>query len=457
MPSLKLTKMVVEAEQPGPIDRFLWDTSLRGFGVKVTPKGAKVYVAQFRPKGSRKSRRYTIGRHASPWTTDMARTEASKLLARAQLGEDPFQTARAKRREEEALALAEKAAVRAAKAAKARSKTHAFSTVVELFIERYAKPRNRSWAETQHILTSKDLDPWKQRQIDTITPKEVLALIDKVSDRKVSARLLFAHLRKFFSWCVGRLLIDVSPCLGLKGPPIPRPRDRWLSDEELRLVWLASHDLEWPFGPLLRLLILTGQRRQEVAGMHWSELDLGRAEWTIPAARAKNGKAHLVDLSPAAVEILSTKNYREGLVFTTTTTTPVSGHSKAKRHLDLAIVALRRREAAEQGRPEPISEIPKWRVHDLRRTAATGMSRLGHPPYVVEAVLNHISGSRGGLVAVYQHYDHRAERRAALLAWAEHVRSIVGDGPSRAPANDPYPATDADLSPNDAASLGSAP
>jgi integrase len=212
-----------------------------------------------------------------------------------------------------------------------------------------------------------------------------------------------------------------------------------LNDAELRLVWRASYAASDPFGPLLRLLILTGQRRDEVTSMRWSEVDLETAEWTIPAERAKNGKSHVVDLAPLALAELKvlrlrTDNARKAagarkkgldfeLVFSTTWTTPVSGHGKVKAAMDEDI-ALQRREADRSLKAEQAT-LPAWRLHDLRRTAATGMARLGFPPYVVEAVLNHRSGARGGLIAVYQHYDHRSERRGALHRWDAHIDGLM--------------------------------
>lgn len=434
MAQVRLSQAFVDGEAAAPAERIIWDDALRGFGVKITPAGAKVYLIQYRAKGSRATRRYTIGRHGDPWRTEKARGKAADLLARVRLGEDPFLTDRRVREAEQAEAASADHAKALAEVAKAEAKAvetkaerEAFQRIVKKFIKKYAKPRNRSWEQAQRVLQSSDLDAWHDRPIASIKRADVIRLMDRVEKRSPPvARLLFAHLRKLFGWCVERLYIEVSPCTGLKAPTVSRARDRWLSDKELRLVWEACGQVGRPFGPLFRLLILTGQRREEVAAMRWSEIDLKAAEWTIPASRAKNAKAHIVDLVPQAVEILAQFKNREGLVFTTTGDTPVSGHSRGKARLDDAIENLRERKAKGEGLPAPLDDLPAWRVHDLRRTAATGMARLGHPPHVIEAVLNHSSGSRGGLVAVYQHYDHRSERQAALLDWGAHVQSLVG-------------------------------
>jgi integrase len=333
-----------------------------------------------------------------------------------------------------------------ARVRKERAEKERFELVVADFIRLYAKPKNRRWDEAERILTSADLKAWQTRAIGSISRREVVQLVERVSERSPgAARLLFAHLRKLFNWSVGRLHLDQSPLNGLKGPELYKPRDRVLSDAEVALVWGASSKLPQSFGALIRMLLLTGQRREEVTAMRWSEIDLEKAEWIIPASRAKNGQSHSVDLSAPALSILeglrpksgtkaSAKRTRRAvaasakpkdldLVFTTNGVTPVSGHSKAKAVLDEAIIALRMKESPAVA-PDAAA-LPAWRIHDLRRTAATGMARLGFAPHVVEAVLNHRSGVRGGLVAVYQHYDHRPERRAALDAWARHVETLM--------------------------------
>jgi integrase len=190
-----------------------------------------------------------------------------------------------------------------------------------------------------------------------------------------------------------------------------------LSDEELALLWKGTEQLGAPFGPLFKLLILTAQRREEVAGMDWSELDRSAALWTLPGYRTKNGKPQLVPLGRLAIDVLdaiagATEWPREGYVFSTTGKTPVSGFSKAKRRLDEIMTG------------DLASRFSSWRAHDIRRTVATGLQRLGVRFEVTEAVLNHVSGSRSGVAGVYQRYDWADEKRHALNAWAEMVGSL---------------------------------
>ena len=417
---MRLTKAAVEAVQSSSTDRFVWDEKLAGFGLKVTPKGRRSYVVQYRPKGSAQARRVTLGVHGAPWTprsrvtSEQARVAAEKLLLRVRNGEDPVEADR--------LARAAAETVRAAaEGAAARADLHRFEVVLDDYIERYARPKNRRWADTRRVIAHDALPFWKDRPIASITRRDVTELIDSVDRRSpATARLLYAHLRRMFGWCAERMYVDQSPCVGMRAPVGVASRDRWLSDDEVSLFWRAVELAGGPFGSLLKLLLLTGQRREEVTSMRWAELDLDRTEWIIPRERSKNDAAHAVDLAPAAVTILQALPHAGEYVFTTTGTTPMSGLSKVRDR-----VAAEMQRLLDDNAPAPRETIAYWRLHDLRRTAATGMAALGHPPHVIEAVLNHRSGARGGLVAVYQHYHYRPERKLALIDWSRRVEDLV--------------------------------
>lgn len=407
---MRLTKTAVEALLPGNVDRFFWDEDLPGFGVKVTPPGRRSYVVQYRPRGSQQARRVTLGRHGV-LTTAKAREDAEQLLARVRLGEDPVAAERATRSAQER--------------AKAEAQARRFETVLHEFIERYAKPKNRQWKDARRVIAHDALPAWEGRPIEDITRRDLMQLIDKVAERSPSsARALYAQLRRMFGWALERDYLQHSPFAGTRAPAGAPSRDRWLDDDEVRLLWRALEQVGGPFEPLFKLLLLTGQRREEVTGMRWREVDLDRAEWIIPRERSKNDAAHAVDLPPSAAAILQALPRRSDLVFTTTGDTPLSGHAKARKRVHAAMRVLMASDR-EATRHVGLEDIPPWRLHDLRRTAATGMAALGHPPHVVEAVLNHRSGTRGGLVAVYQHYQHRPERKAALLDWAAHLERIT--------------------------------
>jgi integrase len=188
----------------------------------------------------------------------------------------------------------------------------------------------------------------------------------------------------------------------------PSKRERVLSDAELVAVWNAATETALPYGAIVRLLILTGQRTGEVAGMAWAELSEDFSVWQIPAARTKNGTPNFVPLSEPARELLLGLTKTHDLVMPGARETPFSGWSKAKPRLDIA------------------SGVSGWQLHDLRRTMATGLQRLGVRLEVTEAVLNHVGGSRAGIVGIYQRHDWAKEKREALDAWAKHVRSLVG-------------------------------
>jgi integrase len=295
-----------------------------------------------------------------------------------------------------------------------------FAMTAAQFLERYAKANTResSWRETERLLNRDVLPSWKGRTVQEITRRDIVDLLDRVSDRgsPIMANRVLAAVRRLFGWCVDRGVLEKSPCAGVKAPAAERCRDRFLSDDELRLAWTACDDIGWPFGPLVKLLILTGQRRDEVSNTRWSEVDLTTKLWIIPRERSKNDIAHVVPLSDPALGIMTglpRVGGNCGLVFTTTGSTPVGGFSRAKGRIDAAMA----RSSQEQ--------LERWTFHDLRRTAASGMARLGINLPVIEKVLNHTSGSFGGIVGVYQRHEFADEKRQALEAWGRFVAELT--------------------------------
>lgn len=409
--STRITKKVVDQAQPGDRDLFIRDPELKGYGLKVTPGGGKTYFLEYRmggrgaPKG-----RITIGRHGSPWTPDKARERAKELLELVRRGINPV----SHKAEQNRLAV-----------------DLAFRSYADLFVEKYAKRHQvRSWQQAQRVLNH-DIKPvLKDRPLHEIGRGEIKRLLEDLAGRAPAlARYAHATLRKLFRWAVDRGDIERSPMTEMTPPAPVISRDRVLTDDELRAVWYATVSLNKPFDAFFRLLVLTGQRRSEVAGMSWAELDRASATWTISADRAKNGLAHVVPLSaPVLVELgrlaTSSKDERHkgsdnwpetGLVLTTTGKTPISGITKAKKTLDVAIAKTRDNGA-----------LPDWRIHDLRRTLATGLQRLGTRLEVTEAIMNHVSGSRAGIVGVYQRHSWSEEKRAALDSWGAYVERLTG-------------------------------
>lgn len=418
MASGKVTKRAVDALQATGATDFLWDDELRGFGVRITAAGVKSYVYQYRMGGREApKKRATIGRHGSPWTPDSARTEAKRLALLVGQGIDPIEKERERQRQVVDLA---------------------FDRYVPRFIDGHLKAAWKDWKAGERLLLKEAVPVLGSKPLPSIKRGDIAAVLDRMADRPAVARLAHATLRILFRWAEGRGDIERSPIDGMASPPGVPSRDRVLSDDELALVWRAAGGLGYPFGPMFRLLIATGQRREEAAALTWKELDRATATWTLPAARAKNGSAHIVPLSRLAVAILdeiaaavAPKNEadkeqvwpRSGLVFTTTGSTAASGHSRAKTRLDAAVAKLGASAAAEAEREA--DPVPAWRVHDLRRTLATGMQRLGVRFEVTEAILNHLSGARSGVAGIYQRHDWKAEKRTALEAWERHIEAIV--------------------------------
>jgi integrase len=400
MPRARISKSIVDQCSPGEKDWVLWDERLSGFGLKVTPAGSKVYIFQYRMGGRGfKVRRYTIGKHGRV-TAEQARKKAGSLALEVSNGQDP-QADRANHRR--------------------RAVNLAFDQYIKQFNERCLETE---WAATHKyafsLLENYAAPIIGSTPITAITRRDVNAALLPLAAKPATASNLFAVLRRLFSWAIEQEDIDRSPVEGMRPPPLPPSRDRVLTDQELGLVWWAADALGYPFGPFVHLLILTGARREEVAGLDWSELDRGSKLWSLPSRRSKNAIAADIPLSDLALTVLdslaATSPDRwpsQGLVLTTTGATSISGYSRAKRRLDKAVLALTTR--LELPTPKP------WRLHDLRRTLATGLQKQGVRLEVTEAVLNHVSGSRRGIVGVYQRYNWQDEKRVALQAWADHV------------------------------------
>lgn len=422
-----ITKRSVDAEKASDRDAYLWDDALPGFGLKVTPAGGKTYLFQYRIGGrGNATRRYTIGKHG-PLTPDQARTRAKALAAMVEQGIDPRQVEldtqaaqlEAKRQLEE----------------KARLDGElAFENVAARWLAEYELDHRASSVGQAKVSLNKYLVPkLRGKPMPHISKADLQRAIDAIpAKQKASREQVFAYASILFRWALERGDISDNPVASMAKPKGPKARNRVLTDEELISVWNAAASLRAPIAALYRLLILTGQRREEVAGLNWWELDRASATWIIPADRAKNGVAHIVPLSPAVLEELDqlalakqqadrtddidpARWPKSGPVITLRGDVSLSCFSQAKRELDAAVGKVRKDD----------TPLAAWRVHDLRRTVATGLQRLGVRFEVTEAVLNHVSGAKGGVAGIYQHHDWKEEKRAALEAWVRHVALIL--------------------------------
>ena len=397
--------------------REIPDGLIAGLYFVVQSSGAKSWAVRYRH--NRRPRKHTIGTFPALGLAE-ARDAATKLLTEVAKGSDPAGEKQERR-------------------ATARRDVHGkviderlWENVIADFIELYANPRLRSASVVKRCLERETLPRWRGRQIQDITKRDVVNLVDSIAARghPISARRTYALVRKVFNWSIGRALIETHPCHKLQLPGAETKRDRVLSDAEIDWLWHATERLGSPFGPLVQLLILTGQRLREVGGMRWSEIDTAAAVWTLPKERAKNGQAHIVPLSEQALRVIAQiprVGTRPGFVFTTNGRSPVSGFSKAKRALDRFI-----REDIARTMADPADhEIDGWVFHDIRRTVASGLRRLGQPIDVTEKILNHVGTSFSGIRGVYQRYDYGAEKAEALNVWGQHVDSVIGYTPPR--------------------------
>lgn len=401
-----LTARAVEQAKPEARVCEIPDGGLPGLYLVIQPSGTRSFALRYRHIG--RTRNMTLGRWPA-FSLGEARDAARAALRAIAEGRDPAGEKRQAKSDSSALCF----------------------EVACLFIERDQRPGNRTWKETARLLGLRPddngfalikggiIDQWSGRRIEEIRRRDVIATLDALSNKPATKQNTFAALRRLFNWALARDLIATSPCAGVEAPTPTPARDRVLTDDELRWFWQACDTVGLPFSPLFKLLCLTGQRREEVGGMRWSELE--GTHWTIPAARVKNGREHALVLPEPVLALIRSIPRIENcpFVFSTTGTTPVSGYSEAKRRLDRRMLELAHR---ENGRHNV--QVPPWRLHDLRRTAASGMARLEIALPTIEKVLNHVSGSFGGIVGVYQRHEFKAEKAKALKTWAEHMVAL---------------------------------
>jgi integrase len=300
-----------------------------------------------------------------------------------------------------------------------RSSSDTIEAAVAAFLDLHVRRKNRaSTAQAaERIFGRLVLPVWRRRTVQDIRKRDIIDLVESIAtDRPYLANRTLAILSKFFSWLVGRDRLALSPATGVERPHREQARSHTLNDDELRRLWLACEG-DAPFGPALHLLILGGGRRNEVSQMRWSELDMDQRLWRLPRERCKNNRPYAIPLPSQAWTILEALPRINGgdYVFTTDGRTPINGWSKAKARI-----------SAKAGIDEA-----SWRLHDLRRSCAAGMQRLGVSVPVVEKALNHVSGAFRGIVSTYQTHDYADETRIAFQRWGDHVERLVGGKPAK--------------------------
>jgi integrase len=358
MPRKRLTKSAIDALPTPRSDVVYWDAGFPGFGVKVTPKGRKVFIVLYRTGGAgSKLRKYTIGPYGRV-TLHQARVAAQKVFAAKLEGRDPA----AEKRERKRRVVADRV-----------------EELLETFIAQRLS-QNRSAAEIARLLRREIGKAWAGKSIHEISKRDVVEVVSAIEQRGApsAANKALKSIKTFLRWCVGRAILDQSPAEGVPLPAKEVARDRVLDDQELVQVILAARKIGGPYGGIVEFLALTGQRREEVSRLTWDELDLERRVWTIPKSRTKNGKAHVVHLSEQSLAVLKRANQQAPIVFSQLGTKSFQEFSRAKRSLD------------------QLSGVTGWRLHDLRRTCVSGMARLGIAPHVADKVLNHQAGTSCG-------------------------------------------------------------
>jgi integrase len=382
----------------------IMDTDVRGFGMRVTEKGQRTFILIARYPGSSNPARRAVGEYPA-LTLEKARERARHWRDLVRQGIDP-------KTEEERLTNLE-----------IRKQQTTFAAVAEDFIERHVKGQRKA-KESQREIRNELIAQWGERPIASITRGDVVALVEAVARRPAPyvAHIVLGHARSLFNWAINRGTygLETSPCDRVKpaaliGPK--QPRQRVLNDSELAALWQGSDKLGYPFDQLYKLLLLTGARKNEVAGARWREFDLDKRVWTVPPERFKSNASHLIPLSTQAVTILeSLPNFTKGdhLFTATFGEKPVAGFSKAKARID--------RLMTEQLGASP----PPWMIHDIRRTVRTRLAALRVSDMVAEMVIGH---GKNGLQRVYDQHQYEPEMREALELWANKLRDITEPPP----------------------------
>jgi integrase len=405
---MKLTKKAVEALMlpEGKDDYIVFDQDMPGFGYRLRKSGDKVsrsWVAQYRHAGQ--TRRMTLN---SILSAEQARDEAKKILAKAALGQDP---ATEKKR-------------------RASADRFTFTALAEQYLAaKQPVVRRRTFSEMQRYLRSSSyFGPIFNVPVDSVTRRDVSArvlVIGRESGQVAAARAR-SVLSGMYAWAMESGLTEVNPTIGTPKPKAPPPRERTLSDPELLAIWQATED-KTPFNSIVRLLITTGQRRSEVGGCCFSELNTERTTWTIPAKRAKNGREHSLPLGSLSREIIASVPEIVGrdLLFGSRTDRGFTSWAEHKRALDARL--------GDQFKP--------WTLHDLRRTWATRMCDIGIEPHVVEQILNHQSGHKRGVVGIYNKSKYTRAVENAVAAWDRHLRALIAGGDEKQGKVIAYPGT----------------
>lgn len=392
MKNIKFTDRSIQSLKPETSRYIKWKDNGDGLGIRVSPKGKKSFIYMYRFDG--KSRMMTLGDYPKMSLVE-ANIAHSKALELKSLGVDP----------------AEKHII----AARQEREAETIEELIAEYIEKWAKPRKRSWYKDQLILNKDVLPHWSKRKAKDITRKDVVALLDRIVRRgaEIQANRTLAIIRKMFNFAISRDLVEVSPCSGVKAPAAENKRERVLSEQEIVNLWIKIPQSNMHISTQIatKLLLVCGQRAGEVISMEWKEVDFDSNWWTIPAHKAKNNLAHRVPLSPMAIALLKQARIYSGQ------SDYVFPSPRKDKHINVDAISKAFKRSAEFFAFEE-----KVTPHDLRRTAASHMTSMGINRLIVKKILNHVESD---ITAVYDRHSYDIEKRSALDAWDNRLNQII--------------------------------
>lgn len=398
MPRVQLTDKAVAKTAPAAAGkrRDVWDAIVPGMALRVTDTGVRSFVVMKRLPGAKTPVRRTLGTYPA-LSLAKARELARLALEDIAAGVDP------KIRQAEA------------RAAEDRARNDTFAWAYRKFDAAHiCSKRSGTQDEMRRTLEKRCLPRWRNRALSSITRRDISDLLDDIATKApVAANRAQTILGTFFRFCVGRGYIVGNPIAGMgRMANEGQGRDRKLTDDEIRAIWRACDEVPQPFGPFVRMLFLTAQRRNEIATMERAHIDWDRKTWTIPAHLTKANREHRVPLSDPAISMLTELKQTGGFYFTTNGKTPISGFSKWKAALDEK------------------SNVADWTLHDIRRTVATRLEALGFSDAAIKAVLNHSPRTDKGVTARYARHDYIEEKKVALATWAQRLSLVLNPQPA---------------------------
>ncbi|MCC2596223.1 integrase arm-type DNA-binding domain-containing protein [Pusillimonas sp. MFBS29] len=402
MASTRLTAIAVEKLNPPASGRKdIYDAEVPGLVLRLSSSGTKSWSFSYRANS--KTRRLTLGSFPGV-SLKLARDRARDARAAVQRGEDPVEDKKEAEREKQ---------------------LNGFAACARDYVNKYAKSHQRTWKETERVMEKIVIPVWRDRPVKEIRRRDVVELLDDIAVKTPhQANRVRAYLSKMFKWLIEREVLETSPVVGVAPRIKPYARSRVLSEAELVALWKATGRMGGPFGACVRYLMTTGVRRDEAACLRWDELD---GAWAaMPATRMKGGRDFRAPLPTTALAII--KEMPRFLtcpyVFTTNGRSPISGWSKAKQKLDAYM---------SEELKEPVAN---WRLHDLRRTLASGLASLGTRSEVIKRVLGHAANSSDVTTVHYNWHSYDAEAMAAVQAWADYLAKLRNPAGVYAAANE---------------------